>query len=68
MFEVHQDDILVIEGAKFNDNLNYLLSMGKRGTFLINKSKAEAKREVAILPIIKPPPCKALVTILWRKY
>jgi hypothetical protein len=23
MFEVHQDDILVIEGAKFNDNLNY---------------------------------------------
>lgn len=30
MFEVHQDDILVIEGAKFNDNLNYLLSMGTK--------------------------------------
>jgi uncharacterized membrane protein len=30
MFEVHGDDILVIEGAKFNDNLNYLLSMGTK--------------------------------------
>ncbi|MDC9715233.1 MAG: DUF502 domain-containing protein [Gammaproteobacteria bacterium] len=30
MFEVHEDDILVIEGAKFNDNLNYLLSMGTK--------------------------------------
>ncbi len=30
MFEVHQDNILVIEGAKFNDNLNYLLSMGTK--------------------------------------
>lgn len=30
MFEIHQDDILVIEGAQFNDNLNYLLSMGTK--------------------------------------
>ncbi|CAC9435459.1 Uncharacterized membrane-anchored protein [uncultured Gammaproteobacteria bacterium] len=30
MFEIHEDDILVIEGAKFNDNLNYLLSMGTK--------------------------------------
>ncbi|CAC9441629.1 Uncharacterized membrane-anchored protein [uncultured Gammaproteobacteria bacterium] len=30
MFEIHEDNILVIEGAKFNDNLNYLLSMGTK--------------------------------------
>ena len=30
MFEVHQDDIWVIEGATFNNNLNYLLSMGTK--------------------------------------
>jgi len=30
MFEIHQDNILVIEGAQFNDNLNYLLSMGTK--------------------------------------
>jgi uncharacterized membrane protein len=30
MFEIHKDDILVIENAKFNDNLNYLLSMGTK--------------------------------------
>jgi len=30
MFEIHKDDILVIEGAKFNDNLQYLLSMGTK--------------------------------------
>jgi hypothetical protein len=29
MFEAHQDDILVIEGAKFNDNLNYLYLVRK---------------------------------------
>ncbi|CAC9443668.1 hypothetical protein BSPLISOX_876 [uncultured Gammaproteobacteria bacterium] len=38
MFEVHQDDILVIEGAKFNDNLNYLLSMGTKSmTEILNQ-------------------------------
>lgn len=30
MFEIHKDDILVIEGATFNDNLQYLLSMGTK--------------------------------------
>ncbi len=28
MFEVHKDNIFVIEGATFDDNLQYLLSMG----------------------------------------
>ncbi len=28
MFEIHKDNILVIEQATFNDNLQYLLSMG----------------------------------------
>ncbi len=28
MFEVHKDNIYVIEGATFDDNLQYLLSMG----------------------------------------
>ncbi len=28
MFEVHKDNIYVIEGATFDDNLKYLLSMG----------------------------------------
>jgi len=28
MFEVHKDNIFVIEGASFDDNLQYLLSMG----------------------------------------
>ncbi|CAC9647746.1 Uncharacterized membrane-anchored protein [uncultured Gammaproteobacteria bacterium] len=38
MFEAHQDDILVIEGAKFNDNLNYLLSMGTKSmTEILNQ-------------------------------
>lgn len=38
MFEVHQDDIFVIEGAKFNDNLNYLLSMGTKSmTEILNQ-------------------------------
>jgi uncharacterized membrane protein len=30
MFEVHRDDILVIKNAGFNENLNYLLSMGTK--------------------------------------
>jgi uncharacterized membrane protein len=30
MFEIHKDDIFVIEGAKFNDNLQYIISMGTR--------------------------------------
>ena len=28
MFEVHKDNIYVIENASFDDNLSYLLSMG----------------------------------------
>lgn len=30
MFEIHKDDILVIENASFNDNLSYIISMGTR--------------------------------------
>jgi hypothetical protein len=44
MFEVHQDDILVIEGAKFNDNLNYLLSMGTKSmTEILNQDSNDVK-------------------------
>jgi uncharacterized membrane protein len=28
MFEVHKDNILIMENASFDDNLQYLLSMG----------------------------------------
>ena len=38
MFEVHQDDIYVIEGATFDDNLQYLLSMGVKSFADIIKS------------------------------
>ena len=41
MFEVHQDDILVIEHAKFNDNLNYLLSMGTKSLAEILRVKPQ---------------------------
>ena len=38
MFEVHQDDIYVIEEATFDDNLQYLLSMGVKSFADIIKS------------------------------
>ncbi len=42
MFEVHQDDILVVEGATFNDNLNYLLSMGTKSlSDILNKAPGD---------------------------
>lgn len=42
MFEVHKDDILVIEDAKFNDNLNYLLSMGTKSIAeILNQSPTD---------------------------
>jgi len=38
MFEVHKDNILVIEDATFDNNLQYLLSMGvKSFTEIIHK-------------------------------
>lgn len=39
MFEVHKDDIYVIEGASFDDNLQYLLSMGVKSLAEILKSQ-----------------------------
>ena len=39
MFEVHKDDIYVIEDAKFDDNLQYLLSMGVKSMADILQTK-----------------------------
>jgi uncharacterized membrane protein len=42
MFEVHQDQIFVIENASFDDNLQYLLSMGiKSLTEILKREPAE---------------------------
>lgn len=43
LFEVHKDNIFVIEGATFDDNLQYLLSMGV-------KSFAEITESTSIAP------------------
>ena len=49
MFEVHKDNIYVIEGATFDDNLQYLLSMGVKSFADIIKSKP--KKTEALTPL-----------------
>ncbi len=39
MFEVHKDKIFVIEGATFDDNLQYLLSMGVKSMAEVIKTE-----------------------------
>ncbi len=47
MFEVHKDNIFVIEGANFDDNLQYLLSMGVKSFSEILKTEP---KELSQLP------------------
>jgi uncharacterized membrane protein len=43
MFEIHKDDVFVIENAKFNDNLQYIISMGTRSMAEILKVEPQAR-------------------------
>ena len=49
MFEVHKDNIYVIEGANFDDNLQYLLSMGVKSFADIIKSPSVDPDELLVL-------------------
>ena len=49
MFEVHKDKILVIENASFDDNLQYLLSMGVKSFADIIDTKPKNLDELARL-------------------
>jgi uncharacterized membrane protein len=49
MFEVHKDNIFVIEGATFDDNLQYLLSMGVKSFAEITKSSSMNVDELLLL-------------------
>lgn len=46
MFEVHKDDIFVIENATFDNNLQYLLSMGVKSLADIIKIKPKSIEEL----------------------
>lgn len=49
MFEVHKDNIFVIEDATFDDNLQYLLSMGvKSMTEVLNKKPIVLEEMVSL--------------------
>ncbi len=49
MFEVHKDNILVIEDATFDDNLQYLLSMGVKSFAEITKSTPVNPDDLTVL-------------------
>jgi uncharacterized membrane protein len=49
MFEVHQDNIFVIEEATFDDNLQYLLSMGVKSMSDIIKTSPKELSELKSL-------------------
>jgi len=49
MFEVHKDNIFVIESATFDDNLQYLLSMGVKSFTEIIKSEPKNVDELLLL-------------------
>jgi len=49
MFEVHKDNIFVIEGANFDDNLQYLLSMGVKSFAEITKSSSVSTDALLLL-------------------
>jgi len=49
MFEVHKDNIYVIEDANFEDNLQYLLSMGVKSFAEILKSNSRNIDELLVL-------------------
>ncbi len=49
MFEVHKSNIFVIEGANFDDNLQYLLSMGVKSFAEIIEVKSKPLNELVLL-------------------
>lgn len=49
MFEVHRDNIYVIEEATFDDNLQYLLSMGVKSFAEVIKSEPKTLEELTPL-------------------
>ena len=49
MFEVHKDKILVIENATFDDNLQYLLSMGIKSFAEVIKTEPKNMDELLLL-------------------
>ena len=49
MFEVHKDNIYVIEEATFDDNLQYLLSMGVKSFAEVIKSDPKQLNELLLL-------------------
>ncbi len=49
MFEVHKDNIRVIEGATFDDNLQYLLSMGVKSFSDVIKTEPKELDELTSL-------------------
>lgn len=49
MFEVHKDNIYVIENATFDDNLQYLLSMGVKSIADIVKQQPKEESELLSL-------------------
>ena len=49
MFEVHKDNIYVIEGATFDDNLQYLLSMGIKSFADVIKSTPKETKDLLSL-------------------
>ena len=46
MFEVHKDKIFVIEDATFDDNLQYLLSMGVKSMAEVLETKPKELNEL----------------------
>ena len=49
MFEVHKDNIYVIEEATFDDNLQYLLSMGVKSFAEVIKTQPKNPEELLVL-------------------
>ena len=48
MFEVHKSNIYVIEGATFDDNLQYLLSMGVKSFTEVIQSQPKELKELVL--------------------
>ena len=49
MFEVHKDNIFVLEDATFDDNLQYLLSMGVKSFREVTNKESKNPSELVLL-------------------
>ena len=49
LFEVHKDNIFVLEDATFDDNLQYLLSMGVKSFGEVTKKESQSPSELMLL-------------------